>query len=678
MSEIKRVLLSKRYILLVIALFIANIAVFQYSQMNTLEEINSDESLDMFIDELEDKQATQHEDFYKKLQNVPKEKEKMLEISIFSDKDSFSYKNIMKTEKDYRKISDVELSDINDYAVDAFLEYDIVYIFSFIIMVFTVISFLDERKRGLWQIVYVCRSGRLKLIIKRLLILFTVSVVTETVLITSVLSVSFMDYGGADILSQSVQSVGKLQDFVLPISLLEFMVYYILFLSAALAVSGLLIWLVLSFIHNGSLGMITCSFIYVIEFFLNYFISSRNPLCIFKYTNLWFLIDPREVFTSYTNFMFAGFMFNIREYLSVMLVVLIILLSIGVIITGIVTKPFYSPGIIETYVCKVLDRLRKVLCHFNGMGYELFKMLVQKKGIIVIAGLFYVFITNIDTTELFLSPERIQLDNFYASYTCEINAKSMKAYNQIQEDINASIINKEDVNGTKLNMFELLKKQKNYAESLKYRGIKGWFINDRGYKLLFGELKSVKRVIDGVLALFAIVLIVAPIYVSEYQSGVNYLIASTKRGKGTIFRRKMLYCLVCTCIISITMLSVQLYEVRLKYNLVGLSAPVQNIEMLGDVPFSISIGGFIALWYILRTLIMIMSACIIMLISGYGKKQNRVYLFSVLLIPLGIVNGMSNYPSNFSFILTIIVPLFMCITISVVCIIKTYKKWTNK
>ena len=138
----------------------------------------------MFVIELENKQEEEHKEFYDKLSNISIEKEKMLNISIFSDEVSFAYKNIVKTEQDYNRIMEVTLSDINDYAVDAFLEYDVIYIFGFIIMMFTVLSFLDERKRGLWQIVHTCRNGRLKIVLNRLFILAWVAVITEIILVT--------------------------------------------------------------------------------------------------------------------------------------------------------------------------------------------------------------------------------------------------------------------------------------------------------------------------------------------------------------------------------------------------------------------------------------------------------------------------------------------------------------
>lgn len=678
MCEIKRVILNKKYIALVLSLFAVNLAIFQYYQIDTLSRINSEEHLRVFAGELLEKQRTQHEDFYRKLEEVPKQKEEMLEISIFSDEDSFSYKNIMKTVEDYEKISEVELSEINDYAVDVFLKHDIMYIFAFIIMLFTVISFLDERKKGLWQIVYTCREGRFRLILKRLFILFVVALVTETVLISSTLSVSFMDYGGTGILFAPVQSVSELQCFLMPVSLFVFLVYYVLFLSAALAVSGLFIWFILALIHNINIGMVVCSFFYVMEFFLYYMISSRNPLCILKYTNLWFFINSKEVFTEYANFMIAGTLFNVREYLSVVLIFLILFLSVSVLITGVNTRPFYTPGIVEKVLNIVANRMRKIICHIGGMGFEIYKLLIQKKGIIVIVCLLYLLISNMDMLELLLGNDRIQLDEFYELYTGEINDESLMAYNCIGEEINTLLSNGEESDDARLAMFDMLTEQKEYAEGLESRGIKGWFINDRGFDMLFGELKSGKRMIDGVIVILAIVLLVAPCYASEYQSGVNYLIASTKKGKGIVFRRKTIYSLVSTLSITIIMFLIQFYEVRIKYNLNGLDAPVQNVRILEHVPFDISIGGFFVLWYIERAMTMIMVACVVMLISAYIKRQNQVYLVSFLLAPIGLLNGFAEYSSAPMVICAVIVPIVLSGMVSLYCSVKTYRKWSNK
>ena len=678
MHEVKRVIFSKKYIALLVAVFIVNIAIFQYFQIDALSKINSKEHLGQFAYELLDRQKNEHDEFYRKLREVPKQKEDMLTISIFSDEDSFAYKNIMKTAADYERISDVELSEINDYAVDAFLKHDAMYTLAFVIMLFTIISFLDERKKGLWQIVYTCREGRFRLTLTRLLVLFGVAFVTETVLVTSTLFVSFIDFGGRDILFAPVQSVAMLQNFLMPVSLLEFLVYYVLFLSAALAVSGLFIWFILARIHNINFGMAVCALVYVVEFFIYYMISPRNPLCVLKYTNLWFFINPREVFTEYTNFMIGGAMFNVREYLSAAVVIAAVVFGALVLITGLKTRPFYTPGMVEKLLGMAMDRIRRIICHMGGMGFEVYKLLVQKKGIIIIAGVLYLLFANMDTLELMLGNDRIQLDAFYEKYTGQINTESLNAYNSIEEEINTALNNGEEVSNDRLAMFEMLTQQKEYAENLSDRGIKGWFINDRGFDMLFGKLKSGKRMIDGVLVILAVVLLATPCYASEYQSGVKYMIVATSKGRGIVYRRKTIYSLVCTLGITIIMLIIEFYEVRIKYNLNGLDAPVQNVRILEHVPFDISIGGYMALWYVARTMTMLTVACLVMLISVYIRKQNKVYPVSFLLAPIGLLNGIAEYSSGPVVICLVLVPLILSVLVSVYCLVMTCRIWSNK
>ena len=150
------------------------------------------------------------------------------------------------------------------------------------------------------------------------------------------------------------------------------------------------------------------------------------------------------------------------------------------------------------------------------------------------------------------------------------------------------------------------------------------------------------------------------------------------KGKGIVFRRKTIYSLVSTLSITIIMFLIQFYEVRIKYNLNGLDAPVQNVRILEHVPFDISIGGFFVLWYIERAMTMIMVACVVMLISAYIKKQNQVYLVSFLLAPIGLLNGFVEYSSAPMVICAVIVPIVLSGMVSLYCSVKTFRKWSNK
>lgn len=105
-----------------------------------------------------------------------------------------------------------------------------------------------------------------------------------------------INYGGADILTAAVQSVGKLQNFVLPVSLLWFFVYFILYMSVAYTVCGLVVWMILSVIRNRNLAIIVCVLVYGAEYFLYSFIPKGLTISIFRYTNLWFLLEPGELY----------------------------------------------------------------------------------------------------------------------------------------------------------------------------------------------------------------------------------------------------------------------------------------------------------------------------------------------------------------------------------------------
>ena len=117
MNEFKRVILRRRYLITVILLYIMNAVIFQVSQSATLEILKDDSSFERFVNDLKEKQQKEHREFYEKIDRIPEEKERLLAISIFADEESFAYKDIIKTSEDYAVLSDVVLSDVNDFAV---------------------------------------------------------------------------------------------------------------------------------------------------------------------------------------------------------------------------------------------------------------------------------------------------------------------------------------------------------------------------------------------------------------------------------------------------------------------------------------------------------------------------------------------------------------------------------
>ena len=110
------------------------------------------------------------------LDNIQKNKENLLTFSIFNDPNSFSGRNIIKTAEEFEKLRGVELTLGTDGAVDAFMTFRLTDYFLLVVLLLIGLSFLEERKAGLWSVVHAAPNGRLRLAVRRALILFGASV----------------------------------------------------------------------------------------------------------------------------------------------------------------------------------------------------------------------------------------------------------------------------------------------------------------------------------------------------------------------------------------------------------------------------------------------------------------------------------------------------------------------
>lgn len=665
MGEAKRVFGQKKYILYMIAFLVANVFLFQYFQMDTLQILDQPETKKVLLEEWNENREASKQDFYERLERMSETSQSLSQISIFSDQDSFSYKNIVKTKQDFEALQGVMVENINDKAVTAFLEYRELSLIGFLIVLVTVMAFFDERKSGLWQLIYTCRNGRLLLTLKRLIILFAVSLVASILLIVSTLANSFYDYGGLEILHSSAQSVTALQNFTVPISVLSFLTCYLLTCTVALFVEGVFVWFVLSIIHNRNLGIIIAAVIYGSEYFIYHILSAQNPLCILKYFNIYFLFSPMEMFTEYINFPLGNMLLNQREFVQTCLVALAVLLSVWVILVNIHTHPFYVPGILERKAESLFCLCRRFLSKMNGIGYELYKFLILGKGIVVLAIFGYIMILGTTENEILMSPGRELLNDFYAENTGEINKSTMSAYDEIYRELSEVEAELEAANTQKgkefdeeilrvaqnkynsydatRSMFKELKKQRSYGEKLKKRGIKGWFMNERGFNKLLGDDDTVKRLLRGMLATLALILLLSPAFSLEQQSGIANMIRCTGKGRGQVFFRKYICAGCFILVIAGITFGVEVYEIMVNYPFDGLSAPVQNIRILERFPFHWNIALFLIAWFALRLLVMITISILCVFISSFTKRVEKTYLFSLLLLPMGLLSGVSEY-----------------------------------
>ena len=215
LCELKRILTNKRYVLSILLVILINLIFFQYQQASKLELLHTIDD-NYIIEEWKNNQVLSRDKFYENAMVMEMKAEELSQISIFANENSFSNKNIFKTLNDYEKISTVDISTTySDQAITSLLEYKGINLLSFLIIFITILSFFDERKAGLWQIVFSCKHGRAILATKRLFTLGFITILSTLCMVFSTLVLAFYNYGGIGILRCSAQSCISLQSFTL-------------------------------------------------------------------------------------------------------------------------------------------------------------------------------------------------------------------------------------------------------------------------------------------------------------------------------------------------------------------------------------------------------------------------------------------------------------------------------
>lgn len=247
------------------------------------------------------------------LASIQANKESMLSFSIFNDPNSFSSRNIIKTAEEFGGLEGVSLELGADGAVDSFLGFAMTDYILLAVLALICISFLEERKKGLWSVVHAAPRGRLRLALRRVGILFGVSAVSVLLLYGTNLVLGFSLYGGLDDLGRAAQSAEILGKLPVLCTVGQFLIQYILLRVAAAFLIALLLWLLLTAINNVKYTIIVAAGILAAEYSLYTFLPVQSFLNLLKYFNIFTYISLSDLYTNYLNIDLFGFPLGIRS-----------------------------------------------------------------------------------------------------------------------------------------------------------------------------------------------------------------------------------------------------------------------------------------------------------------------------------------------------------------------------
>lgn len=594
------------------------------------------------------------------LEGIRKNKENLLDFSIFSDPDSFSGRNIRKTADEFEKLRGVELTLGADGAVDALLSYRLADYFLTVFLLLFGLSFLGERKTGLWAMVHASPDGRFRLAVRRTLLLCGASVCGVLLFHGTDLALGFSLYGGSGDLDRAVQSVETLGKLPVLTTVGGFLVRFFLLRFAAAFFVGLLLWLLLTAINNVKYTVVAAALALAAEYGLYTFLPVQSAFNLLKYCNLFTYISLSDLYTKYLNVDLFGFPLGIRSVSQIALLPLCLLTAAACVALHCRKKPAAGRDLLGKAAYGINSVTDRILRRLRLFGMELYKTLWIQRGAVIAALLVYAVFGLSYAVKLPVTSFAEQAAKRYtAEFAGEITDETLARMDAEQAALNGKLAAYEEaqfayaVGEMDFSHFDVFAREASSAEIDgeglamvrsrveelrtfgREKGFTPYLLDETPFESVYGGRAQEKQHRAALTALLALTLLLAGSMSCERQSGMTYLLRSTARGRGTLLLRKLLLAAVVTTLVWAVVYGRELYTLLTDFSVSAWNAPARNLSMLTAFPLSCSVAWWLVLLYACRWLALFCCAVVLLFLSRLVKRTEVACVagVSVLLLP---------------------------------------------
>lgn len=465
-----------------------------------------------------------------------------------------------------------------------------------------------------------------------------------------------------------------------------------------------------------SLTILIIQYIIYTTEFLNY----NN---FFALTNIFFSVDTSAVLMRYYGVDIFGFAVSHLKTITFLYAFILVLFGTAcafvyskLIRIKIFSVKEKSKNIVLEKAINFIKSIRIPVPH-NLFSYELYKLLIAKKMIIVIIG---VVVLKVFVSDIVYTFEISGTEKIYKNYMIKLEGEmseekrefviserehitevmnSLSLYqarfqeNTISSEEYSKFMSEYNIAEIKNKALQRVESHVEYIDKMEVKGVDAYFVYETGWSNLFFK--------DFDYILFFLVLIIfSGIYADEHRLDIVQILRTTKKGRRKFFRIKLELCIGLTTVLILVFGSIDAHF--LSSNTFPLeTAPIASLEKFGDVSghlASMSISEFLPLALMTRFITLIILSVIILSLSQLLKQQMAVLgvtlvgvLLPFALIKFGLaeagyiaitnlLSGAEYYTLSASagilsdFGLAVI---FISIIITVTCFvyIKAYKKW---
>lgn len=563
-------------------------------------------------------------DYPNYLERVQAQAYKMQHSSIFgADPNSFTYRNIIKTAKDFDDLSSDGVSLGNDLAMQNWLAFSWADWGFLAMILLLVMSFLEERKKGLASIIRSCPAGQGKLQGTRLLILLLYSAGMTFLLYYLPLVVSLVAEGGWDDLSRSVQSLAAFQKCTARLTIGEFLVQFFFLKTACGFFLGVLIWFALSFLEQVQLCWMVTAAALAVEYFLHTTIPAQSVLSPLRYVNVFSFVFTSKIYTEYVNLNFFTYPVGKSTMLLALLLIGTIVLTTVIVVLLPKRYPFGNRDLLGKWL-NLWNRVKDPALRRLGMfGFEWYKQLFMTAGgLVLVLGLLISRNLPLNSGAY----NRIE-DSLYRQYVAQIQGPVTQSTHDYIAQAKASL------EGVEINRAEFEAALNRLEQTVGDLPEGAWLVDDTMFLNIYGSESRYTQRNTALIALLILCAGLSSLFSLEQNADLRRMLHSTPRGREKLFRTKYG---VAVSITVLVWLMVFVQEWRTAAETLGeaiLSAPCSSIGMLKGC--SGTVGGFMTALCISKGVVLVIPMNLCVFIAVRSERFEKAFLFSgiLLLIP---------------------------------------------
>lgn len=568
-------------------------------------------------------QAEHLQSYEEYLERVQEQAYKMQASSIFNaNKNSFTYRNIIKTAKDFSNCTAEGIRLGNDRAIQDWLSFSLADWFYLAVILLLVMSFLEERKKGLAAIVRTCSAGRGKLQVSRLLVLLSFCAGMTLLLYYLLLGLSLCVDGGWQDWSRPIQSLAEFQKCTVQMSITEFLVQFFFVKTICGFLLGVLIWFALSFLTRPQMGWLITAARLVIEYLLYTLIPAQSIFSPLREINVFSYVFTFGPYTQYTNINFFGFPVGRRTLLIGLLICVTVVLSVATILILTRRYPFGNRDMLGKWIDRwnrAGDALRK---HFGLYGFEVYKfLLLSAGGLFLILGFLMTQNLNCGTLAYFQGE-----DNIYRQYVTEIQGPVTQDTYDYLADARAALEN------TPIDTAEYKVALDRLEETIANLEDGAWLVYEPMFMNCYGLESSITQRQNALLSYIFLVVCLSPLFTCEQNGDLRKILRSTPSGRNKVFWTK--YAVALTLVL-IVWLRVMCEEWRLSVNYMGeviASAPSNSISLTQG--FAGTVNQALIMLYMFKLIALLIPVHFCIFIGERCQSFEKAFLFSGLFMLL--------------------------------------------